>query len=116
MIELSLEQQFQLRELRLRLARMSREELIEMVLDEREDFLLQTNYYREMMRDMGMDVSEVADMSLVLPETEEDMIKHFGHVPSDEEVAALISERIEACQEAARMDVDIEAIVLGVDE
>jgi hypothetical protein len=116
MIELSWEQRFQLQQLRLELANRSREALIEAVLEEREDFLLQSNYYREAMREAGYTVEKEMDLSLALPETEEDMLAHFGHRPSDDEVAALVSERIEACQEAARMDVDIEAIVLGVEE
>jgi hypothetical protein len=44
------------------------------------------------------------------------MIATFGHMPSDEELAAYVGERVEACQEAARIDVDIEAIALGMEE
>lgn len=113
---LSLEQAFQLRQLGLELEEMSRQELIEMVLEEREDFLLQGNYFRSMMKAAGFEVEGAADMSLALPESEEDLVAQFGYVPSNEEVAALINERIEACQEAARMDVDIEAIVLGMED
>jgi hypothetical protein len=115
-LSLSMEQEFQLRHLRLQLQEMSREELIAMVIEEREDLLMQGNYFRQIMRDAGMQVEEAMDLSLVLPETEEEMIAQFGHRPSDEEVAALVAERIEACQEAARMDIDIEAIVLGLGE
>lgn len=116
MSDLSLEQRFQLRQLRIDLDGMSRQELIETVLEEREDFLLQGNYFRSMMKAAGFEVEEQADMSLVLPETEEDLVAQFGYVPSNDKVAELINERIEACQEAARMDVDIEAIVLGMEE
>lgn len=115
-LSLSLEQGFQLRHLRLELEGMSREELIEMVMEEREDFLMQGNYFRQVMRSAGLQVEEPMNLSLALPETEEEMIAQFGHRPSDEEVAALVAERIEACQEAARIDVDIEAIVLGLGE
>jgi hypothetical protein len=115
-IELSLEQRFQLQQLRMELVQSSKKDLIKAVLEEREDFLMQGNYFRAIMQQAGLQVETEMDVSLSLPETEEELIAHFGRRPSNEEVEALISERIEACQEAARMDVDIEAIVLGFEE
>jgi hypothetical protein len=116
MIDLNLEQQFQLRQLRDEIEGLSRAELIVLVLDERRDYLLQGNYLRSMMVEAGMEVEEPMDIYLALPETEEEMIATFGHMPSNEELAAYVGERVEACQEAARMDVDIEAIALGMEE
>jgi hypothetical protein len=116
MIDLNLEQQFQLRQLRDEIEGLSRAELIALVLDERRDYLLQGNYLRSMMVEAGMEVEEPMDIYLALPETEEEMIATFGHMPSNEELAAYVGERVEACQEAARMDVDIEAIALGMEE
>lgn len=114
--ELSLEQRFQLRQLRGEIEDLSREALIAMVLEERGDFLMQGNYLQGVMIEAGIDVQQEMDISLVLPETEEEMIATFGHIPSDDELAAYIGERVEACQEAARIDVDIEAIALGIED
>lgn len=116
MIELSLEQRFTLQQLRLELEDCERQELIEKVLEEREDLMVQGNYLRQVMREAGYGEEDLMDGAIVLPSSEEELVAHFGYKPSDEEVAALINDRIEAHQEAARMDVDIEAIVLGVDE
>jgi hypothetical protein len=116
-IELSLEQRFQLELLRLEAAELEKEELLELLLEEREELLLRGNYFRHRMREAGMEAEgALMDGELVLPDSEEELVAHFGYVPSDEEVAALINDRIEAHQEAARIDVDIEAIVLGVEE
>jgi len=116
LIDLSLEQRFQLRQLRDEIEDLSQEELIALVIDERRDYLLQGNYLRSVMVEAGIEVEEPMDISLALPETDEEMIATFGHMPSHEELAAYIGERVEACQEAARMDVDIEAIALGLEE
>lgn len=116
MIDLSLEQQFQLRQLRGEIESLNRAELIALVLDERRDYLLQGNYLRSVMVEAGIEVQEPMDIYLALPETDEEMIATFGHMPSNEELAAYVGERVEACQEAARMDVDIEAIALGMEE
>jgi transposase len=116
LIDLSLEQQFQLRQLRSEIEDLSRAELIALVLEERRDYLLQGNCLRSVMVEAGMEVEEPMDIFLALPETDEEMIATFGHMPSDEELAAYVGERVEACQEAARIDVDIEAIALGMEE
>jgi len=116
LIDLSLEQRFQLRQLRDEIQDLSQEELVALVIDERRDYLLQGNYLRSVMVEAGIEVEEPMDISLALPETDEEMIAAFGHMPSNEELAAYIGERVEACQEAARMDVDIEAIALGLEE
>lgn len=115
-IELSMEQQFQMRQLRSQLEAMDRRELIEAVLEERWNYLVQGNYFRLAMRNAGMEVGEPMDMSLALPESEEELIEHFGFKPTDEQVAEMINTQLEAAQELARMDIDIEAIVLGVEE
>lgn len=115
-IELSMEQAFQMRQLRSELEAMDRRELIEAVLEERWNCLIQGNYFRLVMQESGLDVGEPMDMSLGLPESEEELIEHFGCKPTDEQVAEMINARLEAAQEFARIDVDIEAIVLGVEE
>lgn len=115
-IELSMEQQFQMRQLRSQLEAMDRRELIEAALEERWNYLVQGNYFRLVMRNAGMEVGEPMDMSLALPESEEELIEHFGFKPTDEQVAEMINTQLEAAQELARMDIDIEAIVLGVEE
>lgn len=116
MIDLSLEQQFQLRQLKGEIENLGRAELIALVLDERRDYLLQGNYLRSVMVEAGLEVQEPMDIYPALPETDEEMIATFGHMPSNEELAAYVGERVEACQEAARIDVDIEAIALGMEE
>ena len=115
-IELTLEQCFQLKQLSLELMEMSQDELMCMVLSEREDFLLQQRYFKVVMEIAGIVVEEESDISLVLPETEEEMLNIFGHVPSEEELGCYVAERVEAHQLAARIDVDIEAIALGLED
>lgn len=115
-IALTLEQRLQLRQLRDELEELNREQLIAAVLEEREDLLLQQRYYVAVLEDAGMRVEPSADICIVLPKTEEELVAVFGHRPSDEELSSYCEERILAHQEAARMDVDIEAIALGLDE
>lgn len=115
-ISLTMEQRFSLRTLAMELQELSRDELIERVLEEREDYLLQQRFFKAILEDQGAVMEEEADFSLVLPETEEEMIAVFGHIPTHEEYCAYVEERVEAHQEAARIDVDIEAIALGLEE
>ena len=114
-INLSLEQSLSLRKLALELEEMSRQELIEAVLEEREQRLLQERFFLASMAAEGIPAEVDDAFELALPETEEDMIAVFGHVPDDEELSDYVNRQIEAHMEAARMDVDIEAIALGLD-
>lgn len=115
-ISLSLEQLFSLRKLELDLEAMSRDELIEMVLDEREQRLVQEQLFSMSMAAEGIP-AEVDDVfELALPETEEEMIAVFGHLPDDDELSDYVNRQIEVHLNAARMDVDIEAIALGAED
>lgn len=114
-INLSLEQSFSLQKLALELEEMDRQELIEAVLEEREQRLLQERFFSASMAAEGIPAEADDVFELALPETEEDMIALFGHVPDDDELSDYINRQIEAHMEAARMDVDIEAIALGLD-
>lgn len=114
-ISLSLEQQFSLRKLADELQEMEREELIEMVLEERQARLLQERFFSASMLAEGVDVEIDAAFELALPETEEEMVALFGHVPDDHELGEYIHRQVGAHMEAARMDVDIEAIALGIE-
>jgi hypothetical protein len=114
--ELSLEERFQLRRLALELLPCSREQLIRQVLEEREDALLQGRFYRQALEAMGCELVEEADVELVLPQSEAELMEVFGRRPSDQELADYCNQKILEHQEAARMDVDIEAIALESEE
>ena len=113
---LTLEEKFQMRQLLEDLQGCDKGELIERVLEEREELLLQGRYYRSALEAMGCEPCEEADVVLVLPQSEEEMVAIFGRKPSDQELADYCNQRIAEHQEAARMDVDIEAIALGLEE
>jgi hypothetical protein len=114
--ELSLEEQFQLRQLAIELESYGREELIWRVLEEREETLLQGRYYRQALEAMGFELVSEADVALVLPQSEAELVEVFGRRPSDQELADYCNQRITEHQEAARIDVDIEAIALELEE
>jgi len=110
---LALEQQLQLRLLRDELAAFSREELIEVVLEERHTLFVERRWHRIILDAAGIEVCQHEGKFSPLPETEEEMLEIFGRVPSNDELAAFVNERLEA----ARMDdVDIEAIALGLED
>jgi hypothetical protein len=115
-MDLTLEQRFCLCQLRLEAGRMSREELVEALLEEREDLLLQRNYYVGRLEMAGVRVEPSSASCIALPDTEEELVEIFGYKPSDAELSVYLEARISEQQEAARMDVDIEAIALGLDE
>jgi hypothetical protein len=110
---LQLEDDLQLAQLRIELEKFSKEELIERVLEEREESLLRERYYRSLLESEGYEVAEEADVTLAFPQSLEQAIEIFGHPPTNEELADYCNRRIEDHQRAAMMDVDIEAIALG---
>jgi hypothetical protein len=115
-IQLTLEQRFQLRQFWLEAESMNRGELLRALISEREELLLQQRYYVAMLEMAGVDIEPAADVCFELPGDEEGLVAVFGHTPSDQELSDYCNERILRAQEAARMDVDIEAIALGFDE
>lgn len=115
-ITLSLEKLFSLQKLALELEEMDRGELIEMVLEERQERLLQEQAFSALMAAEGIPAEVDDAFELALPETEEELIEVFGHVPDDDELDAYVNRQIEAHLDAARMDVDIEAIALGAED
>lgn len=115
-MDLTLEQLFCLSRLRLEASRMSKEELVEALLEEREELLLQRNYYVGCLEMAGIRAEPSSEPCISLPETEDELVAIFGRRPSDDELSTYLQERINDQMEAARMDVDIEAIVLGLDE
>jgi hypothetical protein len=110
---LTLEQALQLRQLQDQLRTCSREELMDMILEAHEKLLVERHWFRVVMEAAGIETSERGGDFQPLPETEEEVAAVFGRVPSTEELAAYMNERMEA----ARMDdVDIEAIALGLED
>ena len=110
---LPLEQQLQLRLLRDELSVLSREDLIEIALQERHTLLFERRWHQVVMDAAGVEICSPGGEFAPFPQTEEEMVEVFGKVPSDEELAAFMNERLEA----ARMDdVDIEAIALGLED
>lgn len=115
-IELGLEQLLGLRTLRDELQDYDREILIEALVEERRMRLMMERYFETVVEDMGGIVCREEAALPQLPQTEEELVAVFGRVPSDEEFEAYMSEQLNAHFEAARMDVDIEAIALGVED
>lgn len=115
-LSLTTEQQFAMRMFALELQELDRDELIAALLSEREDLLLQQQYFKGILEDQGLEICPEMDVTLALPETEEDMVRVFGKVPSENELGEYIERQMEAQFEAARIDVDMEAIVLGLEE
>lgn len=115
-VDLTLEQRFALRLYRRQLETLSRQELLEHAIEEREARLLLERLHQAQLEDMGVPALEEHWACFSLPETEEELIAVFGRVPSDEDLSVYINERIAAQQAAARMDVDIEAIALGAED
>lgn len=110
---LALEQQLQLRLLRDELSMLSREDLVEIALQERHALLVERRWHRIVMDAAGVEVCDSEIEAIPFPQTEEELIEIFGKMPSDSELADFINERLEA----ARMDnVDIEAIALGLED
>jgi len=111
-VGLTIEQHLQLRLLREDARNASREQLIEMLVDERAAALLAQREYQIEMTDAGLIAESQMDMAFVLPEAEEELVAVFGYSPSNEELGDYLNERIGSHMDAARMDVDIEAIAL----
>lgn len=111
-VRLPLEQELALRCLRDDLTGCSRSELIELLVAERAQLLLERQWFHAVLDHAGID-GYTEENTPLLPETEEDLVEVFGRVPSDEEFACYVNERLEA----ARIDnVDIEAIALGLED
>lgn len=110
---LTLEQRFQLQLLRLELQSYGREELIQLLLEERQMLMIERCLYRRTLDEMGYDTSPPEGHWVEVPQSEKDLIEIFGKVPSDDELSDYLNERLEA----ARMDeIDIEAIALGLED
>lgn len=113
---LTLEQRFSLRRLYDSLDGFSIEELKELVIETTEEKMLERGYFLSLMHMAGVEFEESEPFEPNVPQTEEEMIAIFGGPPSDEQLSNYINEQIERHMEAARMDVDIEAIALGPEE
>lgn len=113
---LSLEDRFQVRLLELEIESYSKERLVQRVLEEREETLMQGRYYRQVLEVNGFELVREVDVALVLPQSEEELAAVLGRRPSNQEVADYCNQRIAEHQEAARMDVDIEAIALETED
>jgi hypothetical protein len=110
---LTLEQQFELRQLQDALQGYSRAELIDIVLQGHETLLVERQWFRIVMEAAGVETSCHSGEFLPLPETEDEIVEVFGRMPTDEELTAYLNERMQA----ARIDdVDIEAIALGLED
>lgn len=116
-MELSLEQQLELRLLYDALYTFDRQDLIEAVMQERTARLIQERMFREIFDEMNLTATvNIAAADIHIPQSEEELVAVFGHVPSDEELEEYIQEQLECQGGSATMDVDIEAIALGVEE
>lgn len=110
---LTLEQHFQLRQLWSEIQACSREELMHMVLEERQMLLVERQLYRGAMESMGFETAACCGDWVPVPQSEEELIEVFGKIPSDEELADYLNDHLEA----ARMEeINIEAIALGLED
>lgn len=111
-IELTDEQQYMLCKVRLEAQSLRREELIEALCNSWEARYRQRQLFESVSRDMGVEFSLTEEYPWQRPETEEDFEELLGYVPSDEEA----SRYLQGLWENARMEIDMDEIVLTPDE
>lgn len=110
--ELSEEQQYMLRKVRLEAESMTREELIEALCDSWEARYQQRQIFASMGRQFGLTFTVREEYPWQRPETEEEFKEHLGFVPTENEAEAYLKQ----LWENARMDIDMDEIVLTPDE
>lgn len=111
-IELTDEQQYTLRKVRLEAASMSREELIEALCDSWEARYQQRQVFISMGRNCGLSFTLQEEYPWQRPETEEEFEEILGYVPTERQAEAYLQE----LWENARMEIDMDEIVLTPDE
>jgi methylase of polypeptide subunit release factors len=110
--ELSEEQQYMLRKVRLEAESMSRQELVEALCDSWEARYRQRQIFTSMGQQFGLSFTVREEYPWQRPETEEEFEEVLGFVPTENEAEAYLKE----LWENARMDIDMDEIVLTPDE
>jgi hypothetical protein len=110
--ELTEEQQYMLRKVRLEAASMNKEELIEALCDSWEARYQQRRIFTAMGRQFGLSFAIREEYPWQPPETEDEFKEVLGFVPTENEAKAYLKE----LWENARMDIDMDEIVLTPDE
>lgn len=110
--ELTDEQQYMLRKVRLEAQAMSREELIEALCSSWEVRYQQRQAFISMGRSVGLRFSLTEQYPWQPPETLEEFEAVLGYVPTAEQAEAHVKEM----WENARMELDMDEIVLTPDE
>lgn len=110
--ELTDEQQYMLRKVRLDAQSMSREELIEALCSSWEVRYQQRQAFISIGRSVGLNFSLTEQYPWQPPNTEEEFREVLGYVPTDQQAEAFVNE----LWENARMEIDMDEIVLTPDE
>ena len=109
---LSTEQQYLLRRIHLEAQSMSREQLVDELLQAWEAKLRLKQYFASVVGAHGGGFQVVEGQTCRLPNSEKGLVEVFGHLPTDEEIAAYYEQQ----WETATMEVDMDEIVLTPDE
>lgn len=113
---LTIEELFFLRKMEDDLQRMSKEELIALAMGAQAKIFELVHHFEEIMMENGI-VGQVQALGAypAIPSSEEEMVQVFSGTPSDQEVAQLVQDRVEAFERFYGMDIDIEDIAMEED-
>lgn len=115
--ELSMEQDWLLRQMKDRLANLSRAELVDLAVGMQATLFAQAENFKARLLEMGVpvEIHLVQDFDFGIPESEEELVQVFGRRPSEEEVMELTNQRIQAFQDFHGMDIDFSEIAMEED-
>lgn len=111
-IELTDEQQYQLRKVQVEAESMSRQELIEALCDSWEARYRLQQVFASMGEQYGLRFNLREEYPWQRPETEDEFKELLGYVPTEGQANAYLQE----LWENARMEIDMDEIVLAPDE
>lgn len=111
-IELTEEQQYMLRKVQVEAQSLTREELIEALCNSWEARYRQRQILMAMARDLGVRMELTEEYPWQPPETEEEFEEILGYVPTERQA----NEYLKELWENARMEIDMDEIVLMPDE
>lgn len=109
---LTTEQEYLLKRIEIECGELSREQLLEALLDCWEARFRQKQFFLAQSKSAGYLFKMEEGATLCAPETEEEFEEIFGYVPSEEEAEEYVSRM----WETATMELDIDAIVLESEE
>lgn len=110
--QLTTEQEYLLKRIEIECSDLSKEQLLEALLDCWEARFRQKQFFLAQSKSAGYLFKMEEGATLCAPETEEEFEEIFGYVPTEEEAEEYVSRM----WETATMELDIEAIVLESEE